>query len=107
VGADELEALAGRVGAGLEPGVERPLARANLSATQRVRLREVFDPVPTSLRLSMYADARRRTSHVGFYVIVLEAEEEIGHTEHSTLDAALDHALERYGVPHDGWEGPL
>lgn len=102
--AGELDVLARRLGAGLEPGVERPLVRATLTATQRLRLRQVFDPVPTALRLSMYADARRRTDHVGFYVIVLEAEEEIGHTEHSTLEAALDHALDQYGVPHAGWE---
>jgi hypothetical protein len=86
-------------------GVEQPLVRATLTWSQRARLNGVFDPVPTSTLISVYAD--ERSSALGFYLIALEQTDEISHAEHSTLAAAVAAAEDEYGVPRTAWAAAI
>jgi hypothetical protein len=84
-------------------GVEQPLLRAPLSWSQRARLSGVFDPVPSSLEISVYADEGRSDPTLGFYLIALEQGDEISHGEHRTLSSAVAAATAEYGTPRTAW----
>jgi hypothetical protein len=84
-------------------GVEQPLLRAPLSWSQRARLNGVFDPVPSSVEISVYVEQGRYEPSLGFYLIALEEGEEISHGEHRTLGRAVAAATTDYGVPRTAW----
>jgi hypothetical protein len=84
-------------------GVEQPLVRAPLSWSDRARLRGVFDPVPSTLEISVYAEERRHDAALGFYLIAFEQGHEISHGEHRTLSAAVAAAETEFGVARTAW----
>jgi hypothetical protein len=84
-------------------GVEQPLLRAPLSWSQRARLNGVFDPVPSSVEISVYVEEGRYEPALGFYLIALEQDDEISHDEYRTLGAAVAAATTEYGVPRTAW----
>ena len=86
-------------------GVEQPLVRATLTWSQRARLQGVFDPVPTSALISVYAEASGAT--LGFYLIAFEQTDEISHAEYPTLASAVAAAEDGYGVPRDAWAAAI
>ncbi|MCW3066449.1 MAG: hypothetical protein JWN32_3621 [Solirubrobacterales bacterium] len=86
-------------------GIEQTLVRASLTLSQRARLQGVFDPIPTSIEISVYVEDQMRGGTLGFYVIALEHHDEISHAEHATLTAAVQAAEAEYGVPRTAW-GP-
>jgi hypothetical protein len=86
-------------------GVEQPVVRATLTRAQRARLDGVFDPVPTSTLISVYADEGGTTP--GFYLIAFEQADEIGHAEHRTLASAVAAAEAEYGIPRTAWAAAI
>jgi hypothetical protein len=84
-------------------GTEQALLRAPLSWSQRARLNGVFDPVPSSLEISVYVEEGRYEPALGFYLIALEHGDEITHDEHRTLGGAVSAATTDYGVPRTAW----
>jgi hypothetical protein len=84
-------------------GVEQPLVRAPLTWSQRARLHGVFDPVPSSLEISVYAEERGHDAALGFYLIALDHGDEISYGEHRTLSAAVAAAEREFGVTRTAW----
>jgi hypothetical protein len=97
--------LAAALSRSVASGVEQTLVRAPLTWSQRARLQGVFDPVPSSLEISVYVEDQLLGGTLGFYLIALEHDDEIAHTEHATLAAAVKAADTEYGVPREAW-GP-